>query len=149
MNENEDSLQSFVEDFRNEFMTLPFEDVAFPRGVKGLKKYQDDNQICKLGTPIHVRGALIFNYYLKKKKLTKIQPIGEGDKIKFAYLKEPNPLNTSVIATAGALPTEFGLDNYVNKEKQFEKTFLDPITSIVDCIGWKAEKIATLEDWFS
>jgi len=149
MNEDESNLQSFVEEFRTEFMALPFEDVAFPRGVKGLRKYHDDNQICKSGTPIQVRGALLFNHFIKKKKLTKVQPIGEGDKIKFAYLKEPNPLNTAVIATSGALPPEFGLDAYIDKEKQFEKTFLDPITSIVECIGWKAEKTATLEDWFS
>ena len=149
MNEDEGNLQSFVEEFRTEFLALPFDDVAFPRGVKGLKKYHDDNQICKLGTPIQVRGALIFNHFIKKKKLTKVQPIGEGDKIKFAYLKEPNPLNSTVIATSGALPPEFGLDEYIDKEKQFTKTFLDPITAIVDCIGWKAEKTASLEDWFS
>ena len=149
MNGTQQDLVKFVEDFRNKFMELPFEQVAFPRGVKGLEVYGDAATIYKKGTPIHVKGALIFNNMLKIKKLNRIPPIQNGDKIRFAYLKVPNPVNDAVIATPDEMPDEFGLDKYIDRETQFEKSFLDPLRSITSVIGWEAEQRATLEDFFA
>ena len=148
MNESEVDLQKFVTDFRTEFMELPFEDVAFPRGVKGMKKYAGKRELYIKGTPIHVKGALLFNSLLKVNDIRTIAPIQDGDKIRFAYLKEPNPVGDTVIATPDELPKEFNLDKYIDRDLQFSKSFVDPLRSITEVINWEVEQRATLEDFF-
>ena len=149
MNEDEEALHKFVESFRIKFKTLPFSDIAFPRGIKGLKKYKDDRIVYKSGTPIQVKAALLFNRLLWVKDLKNIPPIMDGDKIKFVYLKVPNPINESVIATPDYLPPEFNLDKYIDYDTQFNKSFIEPLRSITEVIGWEVEKRSTLEDFFS
>jgi DNA polymerase elongation subunit (family B) len=150
MNKDEEAVQAYIADFKTKFMAMPFEEVAFPRGMKGLNKYKDRSTIYIKGTPIHVKGALLFNDLVTRKGLTKkYQLIGDGDKIKFAYLKAPNPINDTVISVLETLPSELGLDKYVDYEMQFQKCFLDPIKSILEIINWDVEKRTTLEDFFS
>jgi DNA polymerase elongation subunit (family B) len=148
MNESESDLQEFVSKFREEFLSLPFEQVAFPRGVKGMKKYSSKKEIYIKGTPIQVKGALIFNRLLRTKGVKTIPPIMDGDKIKFAYLKLPNPIGDTVIATPDELPKEFNLDKYIDREMQFNKSFVEPLRSITEVIDWEVEQRATLEDFF-
>jgi DNA polymerase elongation subunit (family B) len=148
MNGTELELHKFISNFREEFMTLPFEQVAF-RGVKGMEKYYRKKDIYASGTPIHVKGALLFNHMLVEKNITNIQPISDGDKILFCYLKQPNPAHDSVIASSNFLPKEFDLDRFIDKELQFHKSFLEPLKSITSAIGWNVEKVSTLEDFFS
>ena len=146
----EDDIHKFIADFKEEFKKLPPEDISTPRGMNGLKTYSDAVTLYKKGTPIHVKGAIIYNHHLKQLGLTKkYELIKEGEKIKFTYLKVPNPFKDTVISYTSRLPKEFGLDNYVDYDLQFEKTFLDPIRIILDCIGWKTEKSNSLEDFFS
>jgi DNA polymerase elongation subunit (family B) len=148
MNKDEATLQKFIADFRQEFLQLPFEQVAFPRGIKGIEKYQDNSQIYIKGTPIQVKGALLFNNLLKVRKINSIPPIVDGDKVKFAYLKMPNPVHDTVIATPDEMPVEFNLDKYIDRDLQFEKSFLSPIVSITETIDWNLSDKATLEDFF-
>jgi len=148
MNGTNNDLKNFVSEFRDNFLSLPFEDVAFPRGLKGLEKYKDSASIYKKGTPIHVKGALLFNYYLQSYKIKNIPPLSNGDKIKFAYLITPNPIGDTVIATSDYIPKEFKLDKYIDRETQFEKSFLEPLVSITDVIGWNISNKSTLEDFF-
>ena len=148
MNKDEQTLQKFIADFRAEFSTLPFADVAFPRGVKGLSKYRDKDMIYKGGTPIQVKASLIFNNLLKQRNIKNIPPIIDGDKIKFVYLRSPNPIGESVIATADYLPEELDLDSYINRDMQFEKSFLEPLKAVTEIINWDVEKVSTLEDFF-
>jgi DNA polymerase elongation subunit (family B) len=149
MSGTESDLQSFIEKFRNEFKTLPFEDIAFPRSVRGLKEYADNSTIFRKSTPIHVRGALIYNHILKNKGLTeRLQEIGEGEKIKFCYLLLPNSAQSNIISAPGTLPKEFELAKYIDYNKQFEKSFLEPLTTILDAIGWQSEKRSTLDAFF-
>lgn len=149
MTEDVVKLREFVKDFETQFMKLRFDEVAFPRSVKEMGKWRDGASIYKKGTPIHVKGALIFNDLLKKHGIRNIQPIAEGDKIKFSYLKMPNPVRDTVISVPDFLPDEFELDRYIDRQRQFEKTFLDPIRSICTIIGWNLEEVATLEAFFS
>lgn len=149
MNKDETSVQRYIADFKAHFMSLPFEEVAFPRGMKGLNKYKDRSTVYVKGTPIHVKGALLYNDLITRKGLTrKYQPIGDGDKIKFAYLKMPNILNDTVISVLDDLPEELGLQKYIDYDMQFQKCFLDPIKSILEIIGWDTEQRSTLEDFF-
>jgi DNA polymerase elongation subunit (family B) len=146
----EDDVHQFIEKFREEFKTLPPEDISSPRGCNGLAKYYDSVTLYKLGTPIHVKGAILYNHYLKEKGLTKKYPlIQEGEKLKYSYLKTPNHFKNTVISFPGRLPKEFGLDNYIDYDLQFEKSFIEPIKVILDCMGWTTEKISSLEDFFS
>ena len=149
MNGSESDVQQFVGDFRQKFETMPPEDIAFPRGCNGVGKFSNPVTIYGKGTPIHVRGALLYNFHAKKSKITHKYPlIQEGEKVKFIYLRRPNKINENVISFFQTLPKEFGLDKYIDFDLQFQKSFLDPLQVIMDTINWKAEKIATLEDLF-
>ena len=149
VNASESDVQEFVEEFRKQFKTLPPEEVSFPRGLNGLKEYSDSTILYKKGTPIHVKGAILYNDLLKKMNLTKkYQSIKEGEKIKFTYLKQPNPLKDTVISFPNRLPPEFELNQYVDYETQFQKTFLEPIDMILNCIDWKSKKVNTLDSFF-
>lgn len=150
MKQSESDVQDFIEKFRNEFKKLPPEEISFPRGVNGIKNYSDPVSLYKKGTPIHVKGGILYNHYLKQLGLTKQYPeIQEGEKIKFTYLKMPNPIKDIVISYPTRLPTELGLDKYIDYDKQFDKAFLEPISTILNCIGWSTEKTSSLDDFFS
>ena len=149
MNGTESDVQEFVGNFRKKFESMPPEDIAFPRGCNGVGKFSNPATIYSKGTPIHVRGALLYNFHAKKNKVTHKYPlIQEGEKVKFLYLRRPNKINENVISFFQTLPKEFGLDKYIDFDIQFQKSFLDPLQVIMDTINWKAEKIATLEDLF-
>ncbi len=149
MSKDENTLQNFIKDFKQEFSKLPAEQVSFPRSCNNVKKYRSSKDIFIKGSPIHVKGALIYNYQIKKMKLQNKYPlIQDGDKIKFVKLLEQNPFRFDVISYVTKLPTEFKLENCIDYEIQFEKTFLDPMRFILEAIGWQAEKKSTLEDFF-
>ena len=150
MTKSEDDLINFISDFKEKFKSMSPEEIAFPRSVNGLSTYRDKTSIYKKATPIHVRGSLLFNHMIKKLNLTtEYAEITEGEKIKFLYLKKPNSIHEDVISFNSVLPKEFELEDSVDWEKQFEKTFLDPISHILNAIGWQHEKIATLDSFFS
>ncbi|ARW57010.1 DNA polymerase [Synechococcus phage S-B64] len=149
MNEDEESVQKFIADFRDHFSELPVEDISFPRGCNNLNKWSNPATVYTKGTPIHVRGALLYNFYIKKNKLSHKYPlIQDGEKIKFVYLKTPNKINENVISFFQTFPKELGIDKQVDYDLQFDKSFLEPIRVIMDTIGWKTEKVASLEFLF-
>ena len=147
---NENDIQNFISDFHKEFKTLPPEEISFPRGVNNVKAYSHSVTLYKKGTPIHVKGAILYNHYLKEMGIDNKYPtIKNGEKIRFTYLKTPNPFKDSVVSFPTRLPKEFELTEYIDYETQFRKTFLEPIKIILECIGWSTEKKTTLEDFFS
>jgi DNA polymerase elongation subunit (family B) len=149
MNGTEDEVQKFIADFREEFRSLQPEELSFPRGCNNLQKFSSPTTVYSKGCPIHVRGALLYNFHIKKNNLTNKYPlIQNGDKIKFMYLRTPNPVMENVISFVGEMPKELGLDKHIDYDLQFEKSFLAPLQVIMDTIGWKVEKQATLEFLF-
>lgn len=150
LNKDEITLQKYIIEFRNKFKSLPFEDIAFPRGVNGIEKYHDSTNIFKSATPIHVRASLIYNNLIDKMKLkNKFPIIFNKDKIKFCYLILPNPCNSNVIAAPKILPKQFGIEKYIDYDTQFDKTFLEPIKAMIQPIGWSVEKTNNLEEFFN
>jgi len=149
MKEDEKSVQLAIEQFKNYFKTLEPDEIAFPRGVTQVKKWQDRNSLYKKGTPIHVRGSILYNKLVEDMQLKKkYEPINNGEKIKFLYLRQPNSIHENVISFPNYLPDEFGLKKYIDHELQFQKTFLDPIEPILDAVGWNSKEVASLEDFF-
>ena len=149
MTKTEDDVIEFIENARSNFNKLPPEEIAFPRSVSNVTKYENKNSIYSKGTPIHVRGSLLFNYYVKKNQLdNKYNMINNGEKIKFVYLKKPNLIHENVISFINQFPNELGLQKYVDYDLQFTKSFVEPVKAILDSIGWSVEKTATLESFF-
>lgn len=147
---DESELQAFVNDFYEEFVSLPPEETSFPRGVSEIDKWKDKTNLYKKGTPIHVRGSIIYNDMLKKTGLDKqLEEIKNGTKVKFTYLKMPNPTRENIIAFPIFLPKEFGLHDYIDYETQFNKSFKEPLRGISDVIDWDLEKVYTLDEFFS
>ena len=149
MTGTEDDVIDFIEKSRKEFKTLPPEQVSFPRSASDVEKYKSHSSIYAKGTPIHIRGALLFNHYIKQNKLdNKYSLIQNGEKINFCYLKKPNTLHENVISFIQEFPKELDIDKYVDYDLQFEKSFLEPLKAILDSIGWNIEKQNTLESFF-
>ena len=154
MNGDEKELNTFIQTFREEFMNLSPEEIAYPRSVNGLDKFSDSNQMFAKGAPIHCKGSILYNHLIKKKRLGKKYPyIQEGDKIKFINLKQPNLYQCSAFSFITVLPKELDLHKMVDYDTQFEKSFIDPLNVIVSTIGWLVDKSygtqGTLEDFFT
>ena len=149
MTKEESDVQKFIADFKKDFFTMRSEQISFPRSCNNLKKYRDSNNVFIKGTPIHVKGSLIYNHKIKDMNLDYKYPyINDGDKIKFIKLLEANPFKFDVISYVTKLPSEFNLEKFIDYETQFEKTFIDPISFILNAIGWSPEPKATLESFF-
>lgn len=151
MNEKETDLHKYVEKFQLEFKQMPFEEIASPRGVSSVSQYISRGpELFITGTPINAKGSILYNHLLKKMGLSdRYELIGNGDKIKYCYLKNPNPHRVNVIACPGKLPTEFGLVRYLDYDKQFERAFVAPLEILLHAIGWNIEHKASLEDFFA
>ena len=146
---DEHSVQTYIRQLRENFPNIPVEDIAFPRSVNRLEFYKDSASLFKKGTPIQVRAALTYNYYVDQHNLTnKYEKIHSGEKIKFCYLKQPNKVQSNVIAFPQVLPEEFDIREHVDYDTQFEKAFVEPVKSILDAVGWDVEPRATLEAFF-
>jgi len=151
MEGTETELREFVAGFKEQFYASSVEQIAFPRGCNGLKEYRDDTTIYRKSTPLHVKGALIYNHWLRNKDLTKRYPkIGDGEKIKYVYLKVPNPVRDKVISFTAGIPKEFGLEaKYIDYDTQFEKSFEEPLSVILKIIGWQMREVSSLEGLFT
>jgi len=150
MSGTEDEVIRFIDKCLQEFKSLPPEEIAFPRTASDVRKYYSSSNIYASKTPIHVRGALLFNHHIKEKKLTnKYSLINNGEKVKYIFLKKPNIIQENVISFISEFPKELGLDKYIDYELQFEKSFLDPLKSILDSIGWKTEHTTNLDSFFT
>ena len=144
-----DDVLDFIEHVKEDTRKQDPIDIAFPRGVNGLDKYKSNADIYVKGTPIHVRGALLYNFYVKKNKVShKYAPIQEGEKIKYIYLKQPNPMGENVVSFMGQIPKEFNVDKFINYNLQFEKCFLDPLKNVLQCIEWESERKVSLLQFF-
>ena len=154
MSGNEKELNTFIQDFRKEFINLPVEEISYPRSVNGLGKFSDTASIYRKGTPMHIKGGLIYNHLIRERKLNAKYPyIQEGDKIKFIQLRQPNPFGANVISFMTKVPRELDIHKYIDYDTQYEKAFVEPLTFITDNIGWMIDKSfgtqTTLEDFFT
>ncbi len=153
MNSDEKMLNSFIQEFRKEFMKLPPEDIAYPRSVNGLLKFKDPNQMFAKGAPIHCKGAILYNHLVSKNKLSNKYPyIQEGDKIKFLHLRAPNIYQCTSISFMTKLPKELDFHKIIDYDTQFEKSFVEPLNFILEKINWLVDRSygtqGSLEEFF-
>jgi len=151
MSGDEKEINNFIQDFRNIFMNLPPEDIAYPRSVNGLNKWSDPNSLFAKGAPIHCKGAILYNHLVKKNKLSGRYPfIQNGEKIKFLHLKLPNIFQSSSISFITELPKELTFN--IDYDMQFEKSFVEPLNFILEKINWNVDRTygtqGSLEDFF-
>lgn len=144
LEQKQEDLQQYVREFRDEFFHAPVEDIAFPRGVNDLEKWASFPP----GTPIHTRGSLIYNKFVREFSDLGLTPIQSGDKVKFVYMKEPNPWFTNSLAFPSELPEEFGVKDYIDRNTQFEKAFMSPLESFTTIVGWDPHKKTDLSSFF-
>ena len=150
MEGTEQQLIDFIEQKRVEFSTLSPEEIAFPRSASSITKFTNPTTIYEKGTPLHIRGCVMYNHFLKQRKLThKYNLINDGEKIKFTYLKLPNPLQENVVSFISELPKEFGLKEFIDYDTMYNKSFIEPMKLILDTIGWRTEKTAQLDLFFT
>ena len=153
MTKDNQELNSFIQDFRKDFMNLKPELIAYPRSVNGLNKWTESHNLFKKGAPIHCKGAILYNHLLQDKKLQNKYPyIQEGDKIKFLHMKTPNVYQSTSISFMTKLPNELNLHNFIDYDMQFEKSFVEPLKFITDIIRWQIDSSygtqGTLEGFF-
>ena len=153
MTKDNQELNSFIQDFRKDFMDLKPELIAYPRSVNGLNKWTESHNLFKKGAPIHCKGAILYNHLLQDKKLQNKYPyIQEGDKIKFLHMKTPNVYQSTSISFMTKLPNELNLHNFIDYDMQFEKSFVEPLKFITDIIRWQIDSSygtqGTLEGFF-
>lgn len=150
LNKTEDDMIEFIKSFKKEFSMLDVEDISFPRGVNGIEKYSNAKTTYSSGTPMHVRASIIYNKLIKDNGLEKkFRMINEGDKIKFVYLKEPNPLRSNAIAFPSILPKDLDIHQYIDYNTQFSKSFVEPLKIILDVIKWKTERGSSLSRFYT
>ena len=154
MSSDEKELNTFIQDFRSEFVNLPVEEIAYPRSVNGLGKFRDSASIYRKGTPMHIKGSLIYNHLISERNLNAKYPyIQEGDKIKFIQLRQPNPFGANVISFMTKVPKELDIHRYIDYDTQYEKAFVEPLSFITDNIGWSIDRSygtqTTLEEFFA
>ena len=154
MSGDEKELNDFIQDFRNEFMEMRPEEIAYPRSINGLTKWTESHNLFKKGAPIHVKGGILYNYLITKQKLNHKYPfIQEGDKIKFLHLREPNIYQSTSISFITELPRELDIASLIDYDIQYEKSFVEPLKFITDKIKWNLDMSfgtqLTLEGFFS
>ena len=141
MQSDERELNTFIQEFRKEFFTLPIEEIAFPRSVNGIRKWSDPSSIYRKGSPMHIKGVILYNYLLKERKLTHKYPlINEGEKIKYIQLKQPNRLGSNVLSFITKLPKELELNEYIDHDSMFEKSFIEPLMFIINQVKWNIDR---------
>jgi hypothetical protein len=150
MEGTEEECISFIQNKKEEFCKMNPEEIAFPRTANNISKFRDNTTLYKKGTPIHIRGCIMFNHYIKEREITnKYNLIQNGEKIKFIFLRVPNPTGENIISFINEMPKEFDLHRYLDYDTMFKKSFIDPLQVILDTIGWQTEKTATLFDFFA
>ena len=150
MTGTESDLVSYIDSFRQTFDSLPPEEIAFPRSVNGLRKFKSSTSVYTKGTPLHVRGTLLYNFHISKNKLEYKYPlVQEGEKIKYLFLHRNNPIHENVVSFLNTFPRELGLEGSIDRDTQFKKSFLHPLQIITNVIGWETERKANLDFLFA
>lgn len=151
MTSDNEALMAYVDSIRQDMLSELISDISIGTGVSDVHKYANSDLVCGYtkGTPIGCRAAIIYNKFILTNNLTSKYPLVEsGDKIKYVYLKLPNTIKENVFGYIGNIPTESKLEKYIDYDLMLEKSFINPLTELLDIIGWSLSKVSTLDAFF-
>lgn len=149
LNDDIVGLRKFTSTLKKKFIESNPEDISFPRGVNDIEKWMAGGAKYKSGCPIAVRSAILYNHYIKEKKLTnKYAKINSSDKIKFVYLVKRNPIQENIIGFNSDFPSEIVEKKYIDYNLQWNKAFVSPLTSLLEAVGLELEPKKKLDEWF-
>lgn len=130
-------LIDYIEAYRKTHTTNSIDSISIPSGVSDIDKY---DQITK-SVPMHVRASKVMNDLIKRMNKESDYPlVVNGDKVKYVFLKEPNIIKSDVIAFKDPrMLEEFKLMKYIDYNRLFERTFINPVETLTNAIGWKLD----------
>ena len=157
-----EKIDEFILNFKKNLHKEELDKIALPTGVKGITKYIDKSKggftsktmftSMKKGAPVHTKASVIYNDLLKHFKTTNHEPISNGNKVRWVYLKN-NPLNIDGIAYKGYDDPKQIIDfinQYVDRDKLFDKALSKKIKMFYDAMSWDmpVDKKNTIEKFF-
>ncbi len=140
--DDETEMHEKIADIRDEFDRLDNTVIAEPTSVNGLTKWADKDTLFKKGCPHHVKAALYHNKLVADNQWRHINPIQNGEKIMMVPLKAG--LEMKKIAFVGELPTEFELEDLVDRTKLYNSKFANPMQNFLDSLGWSPKRVAKI-----
>jgi DNA polymerase elongation subunit (family B) len=157
-----EKIDEFILNFKNNLKDEELDKIALPTGVKGITKYIDKSKSgfqsktmftsMKKGAPVHTKASVIYNDLLRHFKVTNHEPISNGNKVRWVYLKQ-NPYNIDGLAYKGYDDPKQIIDfinQYIDRDKLFDKALSKKIKMFYDAMSWDmpVEKKNTIEKFF-
>lgn len=125
-----------LNEIRQEFNTLPIDDIAFNFSVRVYDDYVKRLVPLELekGISIYARASAYHNHLLKKTGNQKYNLIQSGSKVRF-YYAAPNEHEFDIFAYApGSYPEEIALP--IDMDHQFFRLIVEPINKIISAMGY-------------
>ena len=135
------STSDMIHKFKSGLKNSPVLNVMKNSGVKEISKYTKGRKPFggyKLGTPAHVKAAMNYNDLLVSNKITDIDPIQDGEKVKWAYLSD-NPYGFDTMALRGyqdPQATEEFVNQYIDRNKIFQRELQNKLDDFYAALNW-------------
>ena len=149
----ENELRAWFEKCKAQFLKADISDIAAVTTVNCI----DYNLRKDVGIPQNSRASILYNEFIKRNKLeSSFNLIQAGDKVKYVFLKTPNPLGETIKVSSGKTTKlvkpnviAFLDDNfikyvkdYIDYDTQFEKTFIKPLEFMTNAINFTVKEKA-------
>lgn len=140
----ESEIQDQISGFKKEYMELDVSDVARASGVSDIEKAVDSSGAFVSGAHYAAKACISYNRLVDANPDMGLTPIESGDKVAIVLLKDNNPIGQKYLAFPDYLPPELDLHKWVDYQSLFTASFIDPIQSLLDVVGWNWKKRVNL-----
>ena len=154
MGGTEKELNTFIQDFRDEFMSLSPEEIAYPRSCNGVKSFAELTNCLHLALPYMSRVLFCITIWWRRMTyLTSIRIFKRVTRCGLCISSYFNIYQSSAFSFITFMPKELDIYKYIDYDAQFEKSFVEPLKFITDKIKWLIDSSygtqGTLEDFFA
>jgi DNA polymerase elongation subunit (family B) len=147
MGKNNEYIDDTLLTFKKSLPTLPVNLIAKGGAIKELSKYDNGSwqkgkavADFEKGTPAHVKAGIAYNRLLKFFNCPyKHEPIRDGDKVKWVYLKT-NPLGLDTLAFKDYNDPKEVMDfveTYIDRDKIFEAELENKLDDFYNALKWE------------
>lgn len=140
----EEEVQTLISGYKEEYMKLSVDDIAKASGVSDIEKCVASDGSFISGAHFAAKACVGYNRLVEKNEDLGLPMIESGDKVQMVLLKPGNPFGQNYFAYPEFFPEELGLGKWVDYQAAFEKSFIDPIQSILDVVGWSHKRRVNL-----